>query len=103
MILNISEIIKKSIEQKDFNIVFNESVLTRDDFKIEFVSPIKLSGTVFYNGKTFNLKGVLETSIKLQCARCLNFLITICPLILMKIFQRKILMIFILYMMIILI
>lgn len=63
MILNISEIIKKSIEQKDFNIVFNESVLTRDDFKIEFVSPIKLSGTVFYNGKTFNLKGVLETSI----------------------------------------
>ena len=73
MILNISELVKKNIEQKDFNIVFNEAVLFRDDYKIEFVSPAKISGTIFYNGKTFNLKGNIKALIKLQCSRCLNF------------------------------
>lgn len=74
MTLNISELLKKKVEELSFEIAYNGDFIEREDFKLILKSPLKVCGNATYDGQIVNLKGSITGIIEVQCSRCIESL-----------------------------
>lgn len=74
MTLNISELLRKRVEELPFEVTFNGDSIVREDFKLILKSPLKVCGNATYDGQIVNLKGNITGIIEVHCSRCLELL-----------------------------
>jgi len=72
MFLDITDLIKKKTDEKEFSLEINRDMLKRDDFEVKLISPLIVKGKATLDGEDIIVKGSIETSIKSFCARCLK-------------------------------
>lgn len=72
MKLDISELLKKKIDELVFDLSFEMDHLDRDDYRIILKSPLKLKGKVVCNSDIASATGNFSVLIEVQCTRCLE-------------------------------
>lgn len=72
MTLNISELLRKRVEELPFEVTYNGDLIVREDFKLILKSPLRVCGNAAYDGQIVNLKGNITGIIEVQCSRCLE-------------------------------
>ena len=72
MKLDISELLKKSIEEFSFDLSFEMNSINRDEYKINLKAPIKIKGKAINNGNVVDAKGTFSILFEVQCSRCLE-------------------------------
>ncbi|EYE89300.1 hypothetical protein Q428_03220 [Fervidicella metallireducens AeB] len=72
MILDVSRLLTKKVDQMKFEMLFETDQIERDDFQLELVSPISVVGNAYYDGEIVNVIGNISLVIKTLCSRCLN-------------------------------
>lgn len=72
MILDISRLIRNNDEPMSFEVTFDGEYIERDDFKLILKSPLKITGSAYYDGGLVKIKGNISALAEAQCSRCLN-------------------------------
>ena len=72
MKLDVSKLFRKKVQTLPFEVTSQLSTIERDELKISLNSPINIKGNAYYNGEVVTLVGTIDTSIKMQCSRCLK-------------------------------
>ena len=71
MIIDVSELIRKRITNKDLHLVIENEDILNDSEDVKISSPIKLHGTLSNLNEVLSLDGNLTCDVKLLCSRCL--------------------------------
>jgi len=74
MTLNISELLRKRVEELSFEVAYDGDSIIREDFKLLLKSPLRVCGNATYDGQIVSLKGNITGIIEVQCSRCLELL-----------------------------
>lgn len=72
MLINISDLTGKKINKKEVNISFENENIIFDKEEIEFAGPINIKGIFSMSGNIINFDGIMTTTLKLICSRCLE-------------------------------
>ncbi|MCY6959491.1 YceD family protein [Clostridium brassicae] len=72
MLVNISDLTGKKVNQKEINMFFEGENIIFDQEEIEFAEPINIKGIFSMIGDIISFDGVMVTTLKLVCSRCLE-------------------------------
>lgn len=72
MLVNISSLVKGNVDTLPFEIIKDEEKIEREGLDLILSSPLKVTGSAYYDGGLLKVTGKISTTIKAQCSRCLQ-------------------------------
>lgn len=72
MNLDVSKLFRKKVKTLPFKSTFELSTIEREELKIFLSSILSIEGKAYYDGEVVTLVGTINTTLRMQCSRCLK-------------------------------
>lgn len=72
MKIDVSKLFRKKVQALPFKVTSEVLELKRDEVDISLSSPLDIEGTAYYDGEVVTLVGTINTTLRMQCSRCLK-------------------------------